>query len=94
MLIIVYNINHAVAQRKRSFKEIKMQTFSYSRYIPTNVLTVEANFNLVQVGGGSLSTLREDFFDQAIGAYTPRCPQIVSAYDIALSGGEPYSLWV
>jgi len=71
-----------------------MQTFSHTRKTPIIVLTTKANFNLVQVGGGNLSTLREDFYDQAVGAYTPRPPQIVSAYDIALSGGEPYSLWV
>jgi len=71
-----------------------MQTFSYTRKTPTIVLTTNANFNLVQVGGGNLSALREDFYDQAAGAYTSRPPKIVSAYDIALSGGEPYSLWV
>jgi hypothetical protein len=71
-----------------------METFSYSRTTPKIVLTTNANFNLVQVGGGNLSALREDFYDQAAGAYTPRPPKIVSAYDIALSGGEPYSLWV
>jgi hypothetical protein len=71
-----------------------MQTFSYTRSEPTIVLTAKANFNLVQVGGGKLSTLREDFYDQAAGAFTPRPPKIVSAYDIALSGGEPYSLWI
>ena len=71
-----------------------MQSFSYARKTPRIVLTTDANFNLVQVGGGNLSTLREDFYDQAAGAYTSRPTQIVSAYDIALSGGEPYSVWL
>ena len=71
-----------------------MKAFTYTRRTPTNVLTVEVGFNLVEVGGKRLDTLREDFFDQGVGAFcrtTP--PAIVSAYDIALSGGEPYSVW-
>ena len=71
-----------------------MQTFIHGRKTPINVLTVQASFNLVEVGGKRLDTLREDFFDQGAGAFcrtTP--PAIVSAYDIALSGGEPYSVW-
>jgi hypothetical protein len=71
-----------------------MKAFTYTRRTPTNVLTVEVGFNLVEVGGKRLDTLREDFFDQGAGAFcrtTP--PHIVSAYDIALSGGEPYSVW-
>jgi hypothetical protein len=53
------------------------------------VLLVEANRPLVYVGGDSLNDLREDFFDNAFyGA-----PNVVSAYDIALSGGEPYAIW-
>jgi hypothetical protein len=56
---------------------------------PLNVLLVEANRPLVYVGGDSLNDLREDFFDNAFyGA-----PNVVSAYDIALSGGEPYAVW-
>jgi hypothetical protein len=71
-----------------------MSLFTYPRCKPVNVLTVEVGFNLVEVGGKRLDTLREDFFDQGAGAFcrtTP--PAIVSAYDIALSGGEPYSVW-
>jgi len=71
-----------------------MQKFSDSRRAPLNVLTVAVGFNLVEVGGKRLDTLREDFYDQGAGAFcrtTP--PAIVSAYDIALSGGEPYSVW-
>jgi hypothetical protein len=70
-----------------------MTNFNYDRRTPFNVLTVEANFNLVQVGGKSLDALREDFYNQASGAFTRRPPAIVSAYDIALSGGEPYANW-
>lgn len=70
-----------------------MQTYSFTRRASI-VLTANAKFNLVQVGGSDLSSLREDFYDQASGAYTSRPPKIVSAYDIALSGGEPYSVWL
>lgn len=70
-----------------------MQKFSNSRKAPLNVLTVAVGFNLVEVGGKRLDTLREDFFDQGAGAFNPNPPRIVSAYDIALSGGEPYSVW-
>jgi hypothetical protein len=72
-----------------------MLNFSYNRRIPLNVMVVEANFPLVEVAGKRLDTLREDFFDNAVyimnnsGKYAP----IVSPYDIALSGGEPYSVW-
>ena len=70
-----------------------MNTFSYSRRTPINVLTVEANFNLVEVGGKRLDTLREDFYDLAsTPTFSNRVPH-VSAYDFALSGGEPYSTW-
>jgi hypothetical protein len=72
-----------------------MLNFSYNRRIPLNVMVVEANFPLVEVAGKRLDTLREDFFDNAVyimnnsGKYAP----VVSPYDIALSGGEPYSIW-
>jgi hypothetical protein len=64
------------------------------RKTPINVLTVEAGFNLVQSGGKRLDHLREDFYDNAVSLMNARnfCP-IVSPYDIALSGGEPYSVW-
>lgn len=70
-----------------------MQNFSYNRREPLNVLIVAADFNLVQVGGKRLSALREDFYDQAAGAFTKNPQPIVSAYDIAMSGGEPYAVW-
>jgi len=70
-----------------------MQNFSYNRREPLNVLIVAADFNLVQVGGKRLSALREDFYDQAAGAFTNNPQPIVCAYDIAMSGGEPYAVW-
>lgn len=72
-----------------------MQNFSNSRKTPLNVLTVEVDFPLVQTAGKRLDTLREDFYDNAVNImnnsrkFTP----IVSPYDIALSGGEPYGDW-
>ena len=71
----------------------EMTTFTYARRTPINVLTVEANFNLVEVGGKRLDTLREDFYDlAATPTFSNRVPH-VSAYDFALSGGEPYATW-
>ena len=70
-----------------------MTTFTYSRRTPTNVMIVEANFNLIEVGGKRLDTLRGDFYDQGAGAFTTKPQPVVSAYDIALSGGEPYAVW-
>jgi hypothetical protein len=72
-----------------------MSNFSYTRRAPLNVLIVAVDFNLVEVGGKGINTLREDFYDNAVNitnnsrVSTP----IVSPYDIALSGGEPYSVW-
>ena len=68
-------------------------SFSYNRRAPINVLTVNAGFNLVEVGGKQLNTLRKDFYDQGAGAFATRPAAIISAYDIALSGGEPYATW-
>ena len=67
--------------------------FNYDRRAPRNVLAVEAEFNLVELGGKRVDTLREDFYDIGAGAFTTRPPAIFSAYDIALSGGEPYAIW-
>jgi hypothetical protein len=72
-----------------------MITFTYTRRAPISVLTIEANCSLVEVGGKRLDTLREDFYDNAVNIQnTPRnFTPIFSPYDIALSGGEPYSVW-
>ena len=50
---------------------------------------------LVELGGKRLDTLREDFYDNAVNLVNnARKPiRIFSPYDIALSGGEPYSVW-
>lgn len=72
-----------------------MQNFSYNRRAPLNVLIVAVEFNLVEVGGKRLDTLREDFYDNAVNLMNNgrRATPVVSPYDIALSGGEPYSVW-
>ena len=71
-----------------------MSNFSLKRRAPINVLIVAVDFNLVEVGGKRLDTLREDFFDNAVNLRNRRNgTPIVSPYDIALSGGEPYSVW-
>jgi hypothetical protein len=72
-----------------------MSNFSYSRRAPINVLIVAVDFNLVEIGGKGISTLREDFYDNAVNITNNSriSTSIVSPYDIALSGGEPYSVW-
>ena len=70
-----------------------MKAFTFGRNTPINVLTIQANCSLVEVGGKRLDTLREDFYDQAAGSFTRNPQPVISAYDIALSGGEPYSVW-
>lgn len=69
------------------------QQFNISRIVPLNVLIVEAQFPLVEVAGKRLDTLREDFFDNAVNSTARNKIQFVSAYDIALCGGEPYAVW-
>ena len=58
-------------------------------------MLVEANFTLVQTGGKMLSELREDFYDNAVNLIDSNGKpiRIISAYDIALSGGDPYANW-
>jgi len=65
------------------------------RKTPRNVLLIEVGFPLIEVGGKRLDTLREDFFDNAVNLINNcRKPTpVVTPYDIALSGGEPYSVW-
>jgi hypothetical protein len=72
-----------------------MSNFSFNRRAPINVLIVAVDFNLVEVGGKRLDTLREDFYDNAVNLMNNgrRATPVVSPYDIALSGGEPYSVW-
>lgn len=65
------------------------------RKTPIIVLALDANQPLVQVGGKRIDTLREDFYDNAVNLMNnSRKPTpLVSPYDVALSGGEPYSVW-
>lgn len=62
---------------------------------PMSVLLLEAQFPLVESGGKRLDHLREDFYDLAVSLMNRRAgfQPLVSPYDIALSGGEPYSVW-
>jgi hypothetical protein len=62
---------------------------------PINVQIVKLDMPLVELGGKRLDTLREDFYDNAVNLVNnARKPiRIFSPYDIALSGGEPYSVW-
>jgi len=62
---------------------------------PINVQIVKLNFPLVEFGGKRFDTLREDFYDNAVNVTgnARKFVSIISPYDIALSGGEPYSVW-
>jgi hypothetical protein len=62
---------------------------------PINVQLVKLDMPLVESGGKRFDTLREDFYDNAVNLVNnARKPmRIFSPYDIALSGGEPYSVW-
>ena len=62
---------------------------------PLNVQIVKLDMPLVEVGGKRFDTLREDFYDNAVNLLDARRKYIpiFSPYDIALSGGEPYSVW-
>jgi hypothetical protein len=73
------------------FLEINMRY----RNEPINVQIVKLDMPLVESGGKRLDTLREDFYDNAVNLVNnARKPiRIFSPYDIALSGGEPYSVW-
>ena len=61
---------------------------------PINVQLVKLDLPLVESGGKRLDHLREDFYDNAVALRNRRdSTPIFSPYDIALSGGEPYSVW-
>jgi hypothetical protein len=64
---------------------------------PINVQIVKLDMPLVEVGGKRFDTLREDFYDLAVylmnNNATRKYAPLESPYDIALSGGEPYSVW-
>jgi hypothetical protein len=66
------------------------------RDIPISVQLIDLEMPLVEVGGKRFDTLREDFYDNAVNimnAVNRKFTPIFSPYDIALSGGEPYSVW-
>lgn len=67
-----------------------MAEFAFGRRKSLRVLTVEANYPLVEVGGKR--ELSEEYFDGA--NVSARRANILSGYDIALCGGEPYANWV
>ena len=62
---------------------------------PIVVQLVKLDMPLVELGGKRLNTLREDFYDNAVNltCNARRFIPVFSPYDIALSGGEPYSVW-
>ena len=62
---------------------------------PIVVQLVKLDMPLVEVGGKRFDTLREDFYDNAVNLTVNgrRFIPVFSPYDIALSGGEPYSVW-
>jgi hypothetical protein len=72
-----------------------METTMKYRNEPIIVQIVKLDMPLVEVGGKRFDTLREDFYDNAVNLVNnARQPTpIFSPYDIALSGGEPYSVW-
>lgn len=68
--------------------------FSVARKAPTmNLLLVDAGFPLVRLAGARIDTLREDFYDNARDVSARAKADLVSVYDVALSGGEPYASW-
>ena len=68
--------------------------FSVARKAPAmNLLLVDAGFPLVRLAGACIDTLREDIYDNARDVSACAKADIVSVYDIALCGGEPYAAW-
>lgn len=66
-------------------------TFSFYRQTPIAVLINEAGQPLVRMGG--FKELSEAVYDNAFNSVVRNRSDVVSVYDIALSGGEPYALW-
>lgn len=71
--------------------------FVWKRIEPIEIMILNLERPLVEVGGKSLRDLREDFYDNAHNIsnrhHSNGGSQIVSVYDIVLSGGEPYAVW-
>jgi hypothetical protein len=76
----------------------KTLAFAPYRIAPLSVLVVEAKQPLVRTGCGSLKLgsldLREDVYDNAANSVARARTNVYSVYDIALSGGEPYAIWL
>jgi hypothetical protein len=66
-------------------------TFHPKRTTPFLVWVQLANQPLVQLGGKQ--SLREDFYDNASNSVGKARTSVYSAYDVAMSGGEPYAVW-
>jgi hypothetical protein len=66
-------------------------TFYANRKTPLVVFITEAGQPLVRVGG--FKELSEAVYDNAFDSVVRNRSDVVSVYDIALSGGEPYALW-
>ena len=65
--------------------------FYPNRQTPLIIWVMSANQPLVQLGG--IKNLREDFYDNAFNSVARARTAVYSTYDIAMSGGEPYSVW-
>jgi hypothetical protein len=66
--------------------------FHPKRQAPFIVWVLRANQPLVQLGGQK--NLREDFYDNANNSVNKARTSVYSAYDVAMSGGEPYANWI
>lgn len=65
--------------------------FNIKRNVPFLVHVLTANQPFVQLGGKQ--NLREDFYDNASNSVGKARTSVYSAYDVAMSGGEPYAVW-
>lgn len=66
-------------------------TFYAKRKTPLVVLITEAGQPLVRIGG--FKEITEAVYDNAFNSVVRNKTDVVSMYDIALMGGEPYALW-
>lgn len=77
-------------------KFTELEVLQHRRLFPWSPLArrLDLGMNIVRAGGYRLDHLREDCFDNAENNLKRLDLHCVSAYDIALSGGEPYSAWL
>ena len=66
--------------------------FHPNRHAPLIVWVLRSSQPLVQLGGQK--NLREDFYGNASNSVNKARTSVYSAYDIAMSGGEPYANWI